>query len=152
MSTHLIPGANTLNAIVVRDRLTGQLTLESIAPSGEPVEYASAPSLSGDGRFLSFTSDERVAESIYVRDRVTRQSTLVRRSAGVTSLVFNSYLSVDGRYLTATEPRLGVGSGAVLVVTDLLTGVSTDVALTRFATPLRRWRCRVHDDRSTRRG
>jgi hypothetical protein len=80
----LVPeGQGGQSAIYVHDRLT-ELTLDSIDSSGQQVEYGLHPSLSGDGRFLSFTTHELQprAQSVYVRDRMTRQSRRIRHVPG----------------------------------------------------------------------
>jgi Tol biopolymer transport system component len=74
--------------IYVLDRLSGRVTLESVAVDDRPIEGdCDHPRLSGDGRFLAFqaaiTNGEGLPDTdVVVRDRVRDTATRVSRDAG----------------------------------------------------------------------
>jgi hypothetical protein len=112
-ATNLIPGgANGWIHVYVKDRLTGAIELVSISNAGaQAIGVSSLPDISGDGRYVTFSSDAAslvpwpVAPNYnpYVHDRWNKTTTQV-----------NVYAS--GRpcmYPTASHPRVG-GAGHVL--------------------------------------
>lgn len=86
-SPNLVPGdGNGTTDIFVRDLVTEKTTLESVNSSGEQSNAASLfPSLSADGRYLSFGScatnlvpnDTNGVGDAFVRDRLTGKTTRV---------------------------------------------------------------------------
>lgn len=96
-ATNLVSGlTGSIDRIFVRDRTAGQTTVESIGTSGE-VLSSSTPSISGDGRFLTFAESTSAAPrlGIYLRDRQTSLTVRVLSTA-VGSLL----IGADGRYIT----------------------------------------------------
>ncbi len=95
--------------VFVRDRLTGQTELASIASDGTQLTNAQQPSISGDGRYVTFvcmTPEPASAQGtshetgIFVRDRVTGQTTLLELpTGGASASGFNPVISRGGRYV-----------------------------------------------------
>lgn len=90
-ATNLTPGLSGLNEIFLVDRLTGQLTLESLGGVGTPSDGNSyQPRISDDGRYIVFTSnattlDPSDLDSIddaFVRDRALSTTRLASVSTG----------------------------------------------------------------------
>ena len=100
----------------MRDRLTNTTTLVSVDSAGNPGNSGSgSPSISGDGRFVAFTSDASnivpgdtnsesgiVGTDIFVRDTLTNTTTRVSvDSAGTQGNSYSSSpsISADGRFV-----------------------------------------------------
>jgi hypothetical protein len=119
-STNLVSGdTNGVKDIFVHDMQTGQTTRESVNSSGEQVYMlAEDPSISGDGRYVTFSSfsenlmseDTLQFEHVYVHDRQTGTTTLVSRySAGnpMQGRSDASMISADGRYVAFSHDDRG---------------------------------------------
>jgi len=117
-ASNLRPGdtKNRSGNIFVRDRLTNTTTLVSVDSAGNPGNSGSgSPSISGDGRFVAFTSDASnlvpgdtnsepgiVGTDIFVRDTLTNTTTRVSvDSAGTQGNSYSSSpsISADGRFV-----------------------------------------------------
>lgn len=133
--------------IFVRDRLNGTTTRVSVSTAGvEGNGDSSRPSISADGRFVSFTSlannlvagDTNNAHDVFVHDRQTGATTRVSVSTGAVlgdrgSYSFLGALSANGRFVTfASEARnlvTGDANNAIDVfVHDRNTAVTTRVS------------------------
>ena len=114
LSTNLAPGANSgQEQMYVKDTSTGRLDIESVSSAGTVGNRGSVhPSISNDGRFVSFTSyasnlvqnDLNGRADIFVRDRVLKTTVLVNvgidgRGADERKLTSSS-ISGDGRFVT----------------------------------------------------
>lgn len=95
-ATNLDPGVSGMH-VYVRDRVTGITSRVSEPAAGGSGGGGSAPAISDDGRFVVFLSDARdlvgatrppcqllepCPEHVFVRDRVTRTTTLVSEAMG----------------------------------------------------------------------
>jgi Tol biopolymer transport system component len=133
-ASNLVPGdTNGFSDVFVHDRRTGRTTLISRNPAGAPSLYNSFyPSLSADGRFVSFQSespdvvagDTNDKADVFVNDRRTGQTSRVSvSSTGVQAddHCNVSSISADGRYVvfsseaTTLVPQDGNGSEDVFV-------------------------------------
>ncbi len=109
---------------------------------------SSAPSISSDGQLVAFVSlaTNLVAgvsgQQIYVRDRLTGQTTLASKSStgvigdGVSSA---PALSADGRYvafLSASTNLVAGSSGTQIYLQDRQTGLTTLISQDNSATPV----------------
>lgn len=102
---------NVVDDVYVLDRVTGRLTLESVAADGRRSNGSSEhPRLSADGRILVFSSiaprlvgtDDHRGPQVFRRDRVTGATTLVSRgAAGAPANNWTGHpdVSDDGRYV-----------------------------------------------------
>ncbi|MDO5648693.1 MAG: hypothetical protein Q4G20_12240, partial [Paracoccus sp. (in: a-proteobacteria)] len=112
-ATNLVPGdTNGRGDIFVHDRQTGQTERVSVSSSGEQGNYeSSAPSISADGRFVTFRSsatnlvpgDTNRSGDIFVHDRQTGQTERVSvSSSGEQGGGYYGYpsISADGRFVT----------------------------------------------------
>lgn len=113
MASNLVPGdANSRSDVFVRDRRTGETTRVSVGSGGtEANDHSYDPSISGDGRYVAFTSfawnlvsgDTNGNPDVFVHDRQT--NTTIRASLNAageqaTGLSFQPAISFDGRYVT----------------------------------------------------
>lgn len=114
-ATNLVPGdTNNCADVFFRDNLNRTLTLVSTSFTGGFANGASGtPSISGDGRYVAFSSvaSNLVAialppgvRQIYVRDMQTGTTTLVSRASGASGLIAdancdNPRISNDGNYV-----------------------------------------------------
>jgi Tol biopolymer transport system component len=126
--------------VFVRDLRTNETTaLEVGGPNAG--RDASEPQISGDGRYVAFTSTVRRGggpSRVYVQELGTGRTSLVSREDGPHGRAANgeSYepqLSDDGRYVafTSTAPALGGGAGpghARVFVRDLRAGTTRIVS------------------------
>ncbi len=141
-ATTLVPGpTGGTTHVYLRDTDSGTTTRISRAPDGGPGPgYSYDPVISGDGRFVSFTSeaallptDTNRSDDVYLYDRQTDALTVASRHASglAAGSSFGQCLSTSGRYL-AFSTFSGALSGApsqMQVVrldrrTDTLTTVS----------------------------
>lgn len=118
LRTNQLP-TGVLTGVFVRDRLTGITTLESVGSDGAPLsDLASSPSLSADGRFMSFRVHRTGNNLIYFRDRFAGRTTgPVAAAADVT------HLSADGRFLSFANSvhqayAVDLSSGAFIPVAN----------------------------------
>jgi Tol biopolymer transport system component len=104
----VLPDTESLPEIFLRDLNAGTTERISANSAGEPANGDSfGPSISDDGRFVTFMSvannldprspTTRAVLRIYVRDRVTRQTTLASPVLSGDSL--EPYISGDGRFV-----------------------------------------------------
>lgn len=154
---NLVPGdTNGFSDVFVLDRRTGRTTLVSRTPAGAPSLYNSFyPTLSADGRFVSFQSespdvvpgDTNDMADVFVHDRRTgRTSRVSVSSAGVQANDHCnvSSISADGRYVvfsspaTTLVPRDGNGSEDVFV-RDRLRQTTTRVSVASSGRPANAW-------------
>ncbi|MEG4349400.1 calcium-binding protein [Microcoleus sp. LAD1_D5] len=147
-ATNLVPG-NTNNAgdIFVRDLSTNTTTRVSVDSAGNPGNSSSLyPSISGDGRFVVFTSsatnlvpgDTNNAQDVFVRDLLTNTTTRVSvDSAGnqgdKTSFAAPS-ISADGRFVAFNSDASNLVPGDTnnqtdIFLRDLLTNTTTRVSI-----------------------
>ncbi len=99
------PNLNTANSsIYVHNRQTGETRLVSVASSGIPANLASeAPSISGDGRFVSFSSIATTLVSgdifgyadIFVHELATGETTRVSVASDGSQATYGSNHSID---------------------------------------------------------
>jgi hypothetical protein len=140
-ATNLVAGdTNAKSDIFVRDRQAGATTRVSVNSSGvEADKGAYDASISGNGRFVSFTSasnnlqsqDPMGFEYVYVHDRQTGTTAL----ASIFSDGYPMYgtseqsvISADGRYVAFQYDDRGDGMAVfVIYAHDLLTGMTTSV-------------------------
>jgi Tol biopolymer transport system component len=99
---------NGAGAVVVRDRDTGATDAVSESTDGRALNgVASTPTISGNGRFVAFVTYPTLplspgdVDSLYVRDRFERTTTLVQRSVG------NPSISADGLSVVYQGGRRG---------------------------------------------
>jgi len=111
-ASNLVPGdTNGVEDIFVHDLHTGQTTRVSVASDGtEGNARSEEPSISGDGRFVAFTSyadnlvpgDTNTRPDIFVHDRATGQTTRVNVApdgAEANRYSWNTTISADGRFV-----------------------------------------------------
>jgi Tol biopolymer transport system component len=117
-ATNLVIGdTNNGYDIFVHDRVTGETIRVSVASDGTQGDsYSWSPSISDDGRFVSFASaaanlvagDTNGVDDIFVHDRVTGETTRIsissdRAQANDRSEYLYTSNSADGRYVTFTS-------------------------------------------------
>ena len=146
-ATNLVAGLTTSGDtnVYVRDRLTGTTQLASVRADGQPAGGAASAGISGDGRYVVFTSvtqgvvpGDAGGEDVFLRDTVANTTALVSHTPAGTSGASDSFypsISRNGRYVTflstATDLvpgtperesgnlyRYDVLTGAVQAVTD----------------------------------
>jgi Tol biopolymer transport system component len=145
-ATNLVTGdTNGAVDVFVRDRQTGTTTRVSRDSAGvEGNDDSYTPSISADGRYVTFESDATNLVSgdtnamydIFVRDRQTGTTTLVARdSAGVVGNGPSEYptISSDGRYVAFHSIATNLVSGDTnamydIFVRDRQTGTTTLVS------------------------
>ncbi|MEK6274485.1 MAG: PASTA domain-containing protein [Actinomycetota bacterium] len=110
-SNLVIGDSNSSRDVFLHDHLTGETTRMSVDSSGvEGNADSFAPSISGDGRFVAFSSaasnlvagDANGANDIFVRDRQTPMTTRVSVALGGAEANGGNYgpsISADGRYV-----------------------------------------------------
>ncbi|MFI6098075.1 TolB family protein [Lentzea sp. NPDC051213] len=130
-ATNLVPGdTNDRTDVFVRDRQTGTTTRVSVATDGSqgvdtgpwPNPYSSYPTISADGRYVSFTSrasnfapgDTNSSPDVFVHDRQTGTTTRVSVASDGTEGFgggFFAAMSPTGRYVTfiSDSPNLVPG-------------------------------------------
>ena len=140
-ATNLVNGdTNTKADIFVRDRATGVTTRVSVNSSGvEADRGASDPSISGDGRFVTFSSvaTNLLGEEpygyphVYLHDRQTGATTLVSTQDGYQMVGWSTMpdISSDGRYIAFEFDDRGDGLPFVAIyIHDRLTGSTTRIS------------------------
>jgi Tol biopolymer transport system component len=143
-ATNLVP--NDVNERVdafVYDRLWRRTELVSISTSGEYNDGEGwSPSISGDGRYVAFYGNGSVlsplvgpfVDHVYVRDRLTRTTTLVSVNVNGDPADGNAQaldVSLDGRYVL-------ISSDAANLVPDDTNGHADAFVYDRLARSLRR--------------
>ncbi|MEG4088798.1 calcium-binding protein [Microcoleus sp. Pol12B4] len=131
-ATNLVPGdTNNSSDIFVRDLSTNTTTRISVDSAGnEANSFSYAPSISADGRFVTFSSDatnlvpgdSNNADDIFVRDlstnTTTRVSALEAGNQGNGSS-YSSSISANGRFVTFLSDSSNLVSGDTNRTTDL---------------------------------
>jgi Tol biopolymer transport system component len=122
LSTNLVPGdVNGLLDVFARDRLSGTTELISISSSGEQGnELSTAPSLSGDGRYVAFHSrasnlvegDTNGVEDVFVRDRTCSIGSVNYCTAGTSASNCTATLTSTG------SPSASAPSGFVVTASS----------------------------------
>jgi Tol biopolymer transport system component len=115
---NLVPGdTNSANDIFVWDRQTGKTELVSVTADGAPANNSSgSPSISGDGRFVAFTSNATnlvqgdPSGGIFLRDRQVGKTERLTESGGSPSI------SADGRLVAFVD------HSGIIYVRDRQTG------------------------------
>lgn len=146
-ATNLVGGVTGYNSanVFLRDRQTGETVLVSATAAGKPANHDSLDlALSADGRWVAFLSkatdlvpgqvDAEASNDVFLFDRVSRNVTLVSRSADSAVTAGNSAsvslgLSSDGRYVVFSSRATNLVPGQVdtfatedVFVYDRLTG------------------------------
>ncbi len=112
-ATNLVAAdTNEIEDIFVHDRETGETTLVSIDPTGQPgTQDSFGPSLSADGRYVLFNSDadnliaedDNQSTDVFIHDRDSAQThrlTLISEGERDTHVSFNRpVMSSDGRWV-----------------------------------------------------
>jgi hypothetical protein len=132
VATNLVAGdSNGAEDVFVRDRQTGTTWLVSRNSAGvEGDAGSSVPSISTDGRYVTFESDATnlVAgdtngkTDVFVRDRQTGTTTLVsKNSAGVegNDHAYDPSISADGRYVAFWSPATNLVTGDTNAALDI---------------------------------
>ena len=136
-SNLVLADTNHAPDVFVRDRLTATTELVSVTSSGEQADgQSSAPSISGDGRFVLFGSDARnlvsddtnLVEDIFLRDRLTGLTLRVNlTSTDEQAETAHSGLSSAGNNPPALS-RGGHSAAFCSVATNLVPGDTNRVA------------------------
>lgn len=117
LAENLVPeDTNLATDVFVRDRLLGTTERVSVSSSGRQgngnsglLNLLGGPSISGDGRFVAFASeatnlvrgDRNNAEDVFVRDRLTGETTRVSvASDGTEASGSEPVISRDGRFVS----------------------------------------------------
>jgi Tol biopolymer transport system component len=152
-STNLVPGdTNGENDVFVHDRRTRTTTRVSMGPDGIqgngnsiPDVGSPFPTISGNGRFVAFTSlasnlvpgDTNDAADVFVRDRrreTTRRVSVRSNGAQAKGGSFNPSISGDGRLVAFTSNASNLVKGdrndvIDVFVRDLRTGTTRRVSV-----------------------
>jgi Tol biopolymer transport system component len=120
----LLPGVRIhYTQVFVHDRETGETTLASITTDGGVSRgWSSSPSLSADGRYVTFASgasdlvegDDNGLEDIFVHDRQTGTTTRVSVATNGSQAnedSFNPTISADGRYVAFSSESSTLADG-----------------------------------------
>ncbi len=112
-ASNLVEGdTNDSGDVFLYDKRTDAIERISVSSEGNEGDgYSSAPSISADGRYVSFSSDatnlvsgdENEIGDIFVRDRLTQTTERISlNDAGIESnnFSFNHGISADGRYIS----------------------------------------------------
>ena len=131
-ASNLVPGdTNATSDIFVHDRKTGKTTRVSTLSNGNQANGSSSiPSISGNGRFVSFESsatnlvpgDGNGVIDIFVKDRKTKKTRRVSlKSNGAQSNGFSLYsdISGNGRYVTFTSAATNLVNGDTNATLDV---------------------------------
>jgi hypothetical protein len=114
-------GAPTFGPVFVLDRLTGTREVVSVSSNGAQ-RTGDAPSISGDGRFVAFSSfdtdlvasDTNSKRDVFLRDRISRTTErLSVSSAGAqaTQSSFQPSVSADGRFVAFASDANNLATG-----------------------------------------
>ena len=143
-ASNLVPGdTNGATDVFVTDRTTGVTTLVSTATDGTANGNSYSPSVSADGRWITYEShasnlvagDTNGQADVFVTDRTTGVTTLI--SAGTDGPSdgdsYSASVSADGRWITYSSYASNLVAGDTngqmdVFVTDRTTGVTTRVS------------------------
>jgi Tol biopolymer transport system component len=146
-ATNLVTGdVNNARDVFLRDQQSGETTRVSVGPAAVEANGDSfEPAISGDGRFVAFSSgatnlvggDSNDANDVFVRDR--QANTTTRVSVGLAGANANGgsdapSISADGRYVAFTSAATNLVEGDTnnqrdAFVFDRQTGVTTRASL-----------------------
>jgi Tol biopolymer transport system component len=145
-ATNLVAGdTNNANDVFVRDRQANTTTRVSVGLAGAQANGGSdAPSISGDGRLVAFTSaatnlvdgDTNNQRDAFVFDRQTGTTTRASVAYNGDQPILDSFtpeLSADGRFLVFTSfasnlVEFDINEGSDVFVRDLQAGTTTRVS------------------------
>ncbi|MGA4846849.1 RICIN domain-containing protein [Streptomyces sp. G5(2025)] len=133
--------------VFVRDRTAGTTQRVSVASNGgQGNSWSFSPSVSGDGRFVAFTSgasnlvpgDTNAADDVFVHDRQARTTQRVSVAGGGAQGNGESTapsISADGRFVAFTSAASNLVSGDTnaaddVFVRDLVSGTTQRVSVT----------------------
>ncbi len=152
-ASNLVAGdTNAAYDVFVRDTMTNQTTLVSVASDGTQANGDSyCQAISADGRYLAFTSmgsnlvqnDVNGVLDVFLHDRTTRQTSRVSVASDDTEGDNDSYaasMSADGRFIAFTSiartlvPDDSISSFDVFV-RDMATQLTTRVSVASDGTP-----------------
>jgi len=132
------PDSNGRRDIFLRDRKTGETRLVSVRPDGTQGDFASSrPSISGDGRWVAFTSS---ATNLVAGTTGSFQNVyLWDRTSGAIQRLSNAIGGGNGGSGNSTEPRISSDGSVVVFASDANNlvagdGGKADVFLYRIAT------------------
>ncbi|HEV2318697.1 MAG TPA: hypothetical protein VGV18_03040, partial [Verrucomicrobiae bacterium] len=121
---NIVPGdTNDCINVFERDRITGANILVSVGTNGlEGNNLSTEPSVSGDGRYVAFTSsatnlvagDANLSSDVFVRDMLERTTTMASVSTNGGFGNGSSYLpqiSTDGRYVLFCSAAENLAAG-----------------------------------------
>lgn len=145
-ATNLVAGdTNGVSDVFVRDRSTGATTRVSVITGGGEANGASTePSISADGRFITFTSvatnlvagDTNAAADIFLHDRNSTTTTRVSTDAvgaQVAGASGQSFITPDGTQVVFTSASAALVAGDTNALDDIfLKNISTG-AVTRIS-------------------
>jgi Tol biopolymer transport system component/pimeloyl-ACP methyl ester carboxylesterase len=130
------PDGNVTRPVLLRDRLAGTTVPISLTPEGDAAQDARAPSVSADGRYVVFLSNDSRLDpaggplfgnaNAFLRDVLagtTIRISTVAFEPGVTLLARDPKISADGRWVTY--------SNGVIFLYDRVTGTTTIVSRSR---------------------
>ena len=143
-ASNLVAGdGNGADDVFVHDRVTGtteRVSVETGGSEGPDLEDSATPSISGDGRYVAFSSydafvygDVNQNEDVYLRDRATGTTTMVSRTNGgdvsINGTTGAPSISADGRYVAFASDAALAGTdppvATIVYVRDLVQGKST---------------------------
>jgi len=148
-ASNLVAGdTNSAVDVFVRDTVAGTTTRISVDGSGGEADgMSNYPVLSGDGRYVAFTSDAsnlvagdtNTSGDVFVRDTVAGTTTRINvdSSGGQTGGGFDPTISGDGRYVAFDTDASNLVAGDTngswdVFVRDTLAGTTTRVSLDTF--------------------
>jgi len=152
-ATNLVGGdTNGALDVFVRDRATGRTERVSVSSKGKQGNSGSSgPAVSGDGRFVAFSSgainlvvgDTNGRNDIFVHDRLTGVTTRVSVAAdgtqGDNNSIGTAAISGDGRFVAFTSDASNLvpqpASGRHIYVKDRLTGAIERVSVDSAGNP-----------------
>lgn len=154
LAADLVSGdANGVADVFVFDRLTAQTVRVSVSSSGaEGNGAASAPSLSGDGRYVAFasaasnlvTGDANGVSDVFVHDLVSRTTSRIEGSQGEgNGASTEPAVSADGRYLAFASAAANLDSADTNGVTDVFLHDRDTDADAIFDEPSETWTFRI---------
>src|SRR6266516_597675 len=152
-ATNLVGGdTNGALDVFVRDRASGRTERVSVSSKGKQGDSGSAgPMLSGDGRFVTFSSgaanlvsgDTNGRSDIFVHDRMTGETTRVSVAAdgaqGYNNSIGTAAISADGRFVAFTSDASNLvpqtAPGRHIYVKDRSTGAIERVSVDSHGDP-----------------
>src|SRR6266581_3440694 len=153
VATNLVGGdTNGALDVFVRDRASGRTERVSVSSKGKQGDSGSAgPMLSGDGRFVTFSSgaanlvsgDTNGRSDIFVHDRMTGETTRVSVAAdgaqGDNNSIGTAAISADGRFVAFTSDASNLvpqsAPGRHIYVKDRSTGAIERVSVDSHGNP-----------------